>query len=95
MKNLKITVGTLVTLPEIIMKRLGITWEVSTPQSMYDEWWFWNCTNIPDDLPDYISELNIDPLQFIGYGLSQDEAVKILDSRLLHNNFETLANKNE
>jgi hypothetical protein len=61
-----------------IMKKLGITYQCSTPQSISDSFWFWNCENIPENLPSYITELNIDdPMEFVGWGLSKEEAIKI------------------
>jgi hypothetical protein len=62
---------------QAIMKDLGITYQYSTPQSISDSWWFWNCENIPDNLPEYFSELKVDPMKCIGYGLSEDAAIKI------------------
>ena len=40
------------------MKKLGISYTHSTPQPIGDQWWFWNCTNVPDILPSYISVLD-------------------------------------
>jgi len=39
---------------QVVMKELGITYQHSTPQSIGDQFWFWNCENIPEKLPDYI-----------------------------------------
>ncbi len=61
------------------MKDLGITYQHSTPQSMIDQWWFWNCEGIPEELPDYLTEMKRDPMECIGYGLSQANAEKIRD----------------
>ena len=64
--------------PLDIIKSLGITYQHKTPQSMGDCWWFWNCENIPDVLPSYIKELEIDdPLKYVGWGLSEEDALKI------------------
>lgn len=59
------------------MRNLGITYEHATPQSMGDQWWFWNCKNIPDPLPPYLSPLNISPMEAIGYGLSESKAKEL------------------
>jgi NADH:ubiquinone oxidoreductase subunit E len=48
-----------------VMKELGITYRHCTAQSMFDQWWFWNCDNIPDILPKYLSVLNRDPMKEI------------------------------
>jgi len=62
-----------------VMEELGITYTHSTPQSMGDQWWFWNCKNIPNPLPKYLSELTVDPMKCIGFGLSKDRAIEISD----------------
>lgn len=64
---------------QAIMKELGITYQHATPQSMGDQWWFWNCQNIPENLPSYLSELKLDPMEQIGWGLSEENAIKIRD----------------
>ena len=65
--------------PQEEMKKLGITYQHATPQSISDSWWFWNCENIPDPLPSYLSVLNIDPIKSIGWGLSQEQAEAIIN----------------
>jgi len=65
--------------PQAEMKKLGISYQHATPQSMGDQWWFWNCENVPDKLPTHITELDTDPMECIGWGLSQDDAEKIRD----------------
>lgn len=68
--------------PQDVMKQLGITYQHATPQSLGEQWWFWNCENIPDVLPSYIEPLKLDPMDCIGYGLSQEMAEKIRDYKL-------------
>jgi hypothetical protein len=66
--------------PQKYMESLGITYQHATPQSIADQWWFWNCENIPENLPERFSILNIDdPMQHIGNGLSEEWAIKIRD----------------
>lgn len=60
--------------PQAVMRALGITYQVSTPQSICDQWWFWNCSGMPSALPAYLSSLDLDPHEQIGYGLSQEGA---------------------
>lgn len=60
-----------------IMRELGISWTHSTPQSITDSFWFWNCSNIPETLPSYITELKADPKKKVGWGLSQAMADEI------------------
>lgn len=64
---------------QVVMKELGITYQDATPQSMGEQWWFWNCENIPDQLPEYLTVLDVDPMKCIGYGLSEEQAVAILN----------------
>ena len=63
------------------MSRLSITYSHSTPQSMGDQWWFWNCENVPEVLPAFLTDLKLDPAKVVGYGLSEDEAQKIEGNR--------------
>ncbi len=65
--------------PQKVMKELGIVYQHATPQSVGDQWWFWNCEETPAKLPKYLTELNIDPMDCIGWGLSQQEAETIRD----------------
>lgn len=63
--------------PQEVMKELGITYAHATPQSMGDQWWFWNCEGLPENLPEYLTILDIDPMDCIGWGLSEEDAKKI------------------
>jgi hypothetical protein len=63
--------------PQLVMRELGITYQHSTPKSMGDQWWFWNCENIPEELPEYLTDLNLNPLECVGFGLNQEMADKI------------------
>ena len=40
--------------PQKVMKELEITYQHATPQIIRDQWWFWNCENIPEQLPPYL-----------------------------------------
>ena len=62
-----------------VMRDLGITYQDSTPQSLGEQFWFWNCENVPEQLPAFITELEVDPMKCIGYGLSKEGAEKIRD----------------
>jgi hypothetical protein len=73
---------------QIVMKELGITYQHSTPQSMADSWQFWNCENIPAELPSFITEMKNKPMKSIGFGLSQADAEKIRDYSPPTNNGE-------
>lgn len=63
--------------PQVVMKELGITYQHATPQSMGDQWWFWNCEDIPDPLPSYLTKLDMKAVDAIGWGLSKELAEKI------------------
>ena len=65
--------------PVKVMEDLGITYQHRTPQSMGNQWWFWNCENIPQDLPPFLELADWDPMKTIGYGLSLEDAEKIRD----------------
>lgn len=74
--------GSLNRHPQKVMKELGITYQHATPQSMGDQWWFWNCKNIPDALPKYLEPLDLDPMNYIGRGLCKKDAEAIRDFNL-------------
>ena len=66
--------------PQATMKRLGITYSHATPQTIGDQWWFWNCENVPDPLPEHFSVLGIDnPLEYVGWGISEKTAREIMN----------------
>lgn len=64
--------------PQMLMQELSITYQHSTPQSISDSWWFWNCQNVPDPLPPYLTELRVRPRDAIGNGLSKELADAIV-----------------
>ena len=64
--------------PQKVMRELGITYQHSTPQPMGDQWWFWNCENVPDTLPKYLQPLELEPLNVVGHGLSKEDAETII-----------------
>ncbi len=65
--------------PQAVMRELGITYQHSVPQSMGNSWEFWNCENVPDNLPAYLTIRDWDPMKRIGWGLSLDDAKKITE----------------
>lgn len=67
------------THPEDEVKRLGITYQLATPQTIGDQWWFWNCDNVPDIMPFYVMELDVNPKNMVGFGLGKDEAEEIMN----------------
>ena len=43
------------------MEDLGISYGRAYPVPMIDEWWFFDCENIPAELPHYLRPLDVDP----------------------------------
>ena len=66
--------------PQAEMKKLGITYQHATPQSIGDQWWFWNCQCMPDPIPNFLSIMgDLDPMEMVGFGLSIETAESIRD----------------
>lgn len=80
MKHLSLNVNYFSKHAQAVMKDLGITYQLAVPQSMYDSWWFFNCDNIPKELPNGLRELNVNPNDLIGDGLSKEDADNINSS---------------
>jgi hypothetical protein len=59
-----------------VMKSLGITYSHATPQSLGDQWWFWNCENAPSELPEFLSPITFSPKG--ASGISDEEADAII-----------------
>jgi len=74
---------------QAVMKDLGITYQKSVPQSLFDSWWFFNCENVPDDFPDWITELKAELDACIGHGLTAED---VEDIRAGHNRVVARAN---
>lgn len=77
MKHLRLSVLDCDKHAETALHDLRITYQHSTPQTLFDQWWFWNCENIPEKLPKYLSYLELSPKDSIGWGLSKEEAEMI------------------
>ena len=55
-----------------VMNDLGITYQQAVPQSMFDSWWFFNCKNLPEKLPEFLSlKEDINPLDYVGNGIDR------------------------
>ena len=65
---------------QVFMKELGITYKHAVPQSIADCWQFW-CCEVPDyiELPEQIESREINPIDFVGYGLSDEKAMELAD----------------
>jgi hypothetical protein len=65
---------------QTVMRSLGIAWTDSTPQTMGDQWWFWNCTNVPEPLPPYLTKLDANPTDWGVNGGDADLANEAIPS---------------
>jgi hypothetical protein len=64
--------------PQFFMQELGITYQYAVPQSISSEWWFFNCENVPNPLPERFKVLNCeDPYKLVGWGLDEEMAENI------------------
>lgn len=63
--------------PQAVMASLGIKSIQFTPREFDEAWWFWGCTKIPDELPDYVTPHIVDPFDYVGLGLSHEDALRI------------------
>lgn len=71
--------------PQNILKAIGIKAMKHVPQTMGDCWDFWNCKDIPEKLPEYISVRPfLSPIE-VRWGLSEKEAVELWDSKEFEN----------
>lgn len=43
--------------PQMAMHLMGITYKKASPQSICDQWWFYDCDNLPEPLPSFLTEL--------------------------------------
>ena len=65
--------------PIVAMKNLGITYQMSIPQTIADQWWFFCCNDVPTELPSYLSEFKKDNnfRSLIGLGLSEKDCIML------------------
>jgi len=63
--------------PQAVMRELGLSYQHATPQSIADQWWFWNVEGDTENLPSFLSEMDNDPMSCVGYGLSEEDAKAI------------------
>lgn len=64
--------------PQQVLATLDIKYQHCTPQSINDSWQFWNCLDVPEELPVGIKKVSYNPLEWVGYGLSKKMADDIL-----------------
>lgn len=82
MKDLIVDLYTAPKHAQVCMKELGITYQLAVPQSIGDCWWFFNCENVPDELPEYLRERDFGDLnRLVGFGLSQKDADDLIAAK--------------
>jgi hypothetical protein len=83
MKNVRIKLNYLAYAGDMrsagqIVRDLGLTYSLWVPQTLYDQIWLFNCDNLPDPFPPFISEITESPRSLIGYGLSAQDAEDVI-----------------
>lgn len=63
------------------MKRHGISYEKAVATPITDSWTFFNCSNVPDPLPDDLMVMKKDAFAWVGRGLSHEDAEALERSR--------------
>lgn len=82
MKDLIVDLYTAPKHAQLCMKELGITYQLAVPQSIGDCWWFFNCENVPAELPEYLREQDFGDLNtLVGFGLSQKNADDLIAAK--------------
>lgn len=69
--------------PQVVMRELGIKYLYAVPHSIASQWFFWGCDNVPNPLPAHFRELDADPQEYIGYGLTKEMADSITATEAL------------
>lgn len=65
--------------PQEVLKKLGITYTVAVPQSLYDCWQLWGCENIPEKLPEFLRVKDYGDPRGVRKCLSEAQINKIID----------------
>ncbi len=82
MKDLVVDLYTAPKHAQFCLKELGITYQLAVPQSMGDCWWFFNCENVPDELPEYLKVRDFGDLNtLVGFGLGKGDVSALLAAR--------------
>lgn len=66
--------------PVDVVGELGITYLHAAPQGIVDQWVFWCCGNVPDELPSYIVPMDIELHACVGWGLSREDAERLVNT---------------
>lgn len=66
--------------PEDAIEKLGIKYMVASPKPIGDQWWFWGCSNVPEELPEAIDILDLEPER--DKALTKEQILEIRKSNL-------------
>ncbi len=55
--------------PQKVMKAIGIEYERAIPQSIGDQWWFLHCSNLPVELPEFLTMMELSDETKKNYGI--------------------------
>jgi hypothetical protein len=61
-----------------VMKELGINYQHAICIPMVDSWYFFNCTNLPEELPVFLKIKDVSPLNYVGHGLTKEKAEELI-----------------
>jgi hypothetical protein len=86
LKDLVVDLYTAPKHAQVCLRELGVTYQLAVPQSMGDCWWFFNCENVPEELPGWISVRDFGDLNtLVGFGLSQKNADALIAAKATSN----------
>ena len=67
-----------------VMKELGINYQHAICIPMVDSWYFFNCTNLPEELPVFLKIKDVSPLNYVGHGLTKEKAEELINAKTLN-----------
>ena len=67
-------------------KDYGINFQLSVPQTIADQTWYFGCENVPDELPEGYSLITNPLRELIGHGLSVDVVEALIEWESKNNN---------
>ena len=69
--------------PQEVMEELGVSYKKAVPQTIMDQWWFFDCKGItvPEMMNyDFLALLREDPTFAVGHGLSEEDVKQLLEN---------------
>lgn len=63
--------------PQAVMRQLGFTYALYTPQSINESWWFWMPVCKVDSLPEFMIIKDVNPDDYLGLGLDEHDIKKL------------------